>query len=268
MQEKIRIDNLNESNIDDLIYVCSSKRLNDPIHQQGIKLKRQWLREMLGKYGSIAKIAYYEDKSVAHILYYPEEADITKPFTRKNVLVIQCIYNPTPETQKQGIGTRLLQSLVQDAKQRKTCLGSKPCRFILAKTISTGESFPMSDLYKKNGFLPVPERNTLYLPIDSNYELAKPTGDYEPLLEDKGKAIIFYSPTCEFGYPFAKKIEQLVREITPNIQIEMISEWERSEESIKRKNWWLIVNAKPIQTFFMETDKFKEEIRHAINEVP
>ena len=126
----------------------------------------------------------------------------------------------------------------------------------------------MSELYKKNGFLPVPERNTLYLPIDSTYEPAKPTGDYEPLLEDKDKAIIFYSPTCEFGYPFAKKIEQLIREITPNIQIEMINEWERSDESIKRKNWWLIVNAKPIQTFFMETDKFKEEIRHAINEVP
>jgi len=73
MKRKVRIENLQESNIEDLIYVCSSKRLSDPIHQQRIKLKRQWLREMLGKYGSCAKIAYYKSKPVAQILSYPEE---------------------------------------------------------------------------------------------------------------------------------------------------------------------------------------------------
>ncbi len=41
MLDNIEIKNLEESNIDDLIYVCSSKRLNDPIHQRGIKLKKQ-----------------------------------------------------------------------------------------------------------------------------------------------------------------------------------------------------------------------------------
>ncbi|MDI6847533.1 MAG: hypothetical protein QMD23_05320, partial [Candidatus Bathyarchaeia archaeon] len=92
MQEKIRIENLQKSNIEDLIYVCSSKRLNDPIHQQGIRLKRRWLREMLEKCGPCAKIANYNEKPVAQILYYPEEADITKAFRRKNVLVIDCIY--------------------------------------------------------------------------------------------------------------------------------------------------------------------------------
>ena len=48
----------------------------------------------------------------------------------------------------------------------------------------------------------------------------------------------------------------------------MINEWEKPEETIKRKNWWLIVNAKPRQTFFMETEKFKEEIRQAVNQKP
>jgi hypothetical protein len=53
--------------------------------------------------------------------------------------------------------------------------------------------------------------------------------------------------------------------VAPKIKIELINEWEKPEESIKRKNWWLIVNAKPIHTFFMDTDKFKEEIKQALS---
>jgi len=265
MQEKIRIENLEKSNMEDLIYVCSSKRFSDPIHQHGINLKKQWLHEMLDKYGSCAKIAYFNDKPVAQILYYPEEADVTKAFKRENVLVINCIYNPTTEAQKRGIGTKLLQSIIQDAKQRRTCLGEKPCKFILAKAFNTGEFLPMPEFYKRNGFIPTSEGTMLYLSLEGSYEPAKPVGEYEPLSEDKNRAIIFYGSTCQFGYPFAKKIEEIVKEVAPHIKIEIINEWEKPEESIKRKNWWLIVNAKPIYTFFMETEKFKEEIKRAIS---
>jgi hypothetical protein len=45
----------------------------------------------------------------------------------------------------------------------------------------------------------------------------------------------------------------------------MINEWEKPEKYIKRKNWWLIVNAKPIQTFFMDTENFKREIKEAVS---
>ncbi|MDH5482430.1 MAG: GNAT family N-acetyltransferase [Candidatus Bathyarchaeota archaeon] len=259
MQEKIRIENLQEPNIGDLVYVCSSKRLGDPIHEQGIRLKRQWLLEMLAKYGSCAKIAYYNRKPAAQILYYPEEADVTKAFKRKNVLVINCIYNPTPEAHKLGIGTRLLQAVIRDVKERKTC------KFILAKAFNTGELLPLPEFYKKNGFLSTQERNLFYFPIEGSYEPTKPLGEYEPLPEDRNKAIIFYGPTCEFSYPFAKKIEGLVKEVAPNMKIEIINEWEKPEETIKRKNWWLVVNARPIQTFFMETEKFKEEIVQAVS---
>jgi len=40
---------------------------------------------------------------------------------------------------------------------------------------------------------------------------------------------------------------------------------EKPEEAIKHKNWWLIVNAKPIQTAFMETEKFNEEVKQDID---
>ncbi|MEM3536738.1 MAG: hypothetical protein QXF44_03060 [Candidatus Bathyarchaeia archaeon] len=266
MQEQIKIEDIQESNIDDLIYVCSSKKLGDPIHQQGVKLKKHWLAEMLRAYGSCAKIAYYKEKPAAQILYYPEEADVTKVFRRENVLIINCVYNPTAEAQKLSIGTRLLHAVIQDIKQRKSCLGEKPCKFILAKAFNTGEFLPMPAFYKKNGFLPTPDGSMLYLPMEGKYEPSPPVGEYEPLAEDRNKAVIFYAPCCQFGYSFAKRIEGLIKEVAPSIEIEMINEWEKPEESIKRKNWWLIVNAKPIHTFFMETEKFKEEIRLAISQ--
>jgi GNAT superfamily N-acetyltransferase len=265
MPEKTRIENLQESNIEDLIYVCSSQRLDDPIHQQGIKLKRKWLHKMLEKYGACAKIAYYKDKPVAQVQYYPEEADVTKAFKREGVLVLECIYNPTPETQKLGIGTRLLQSLIEDAKQRRTCLGNKPCKFILAKAFNTGEPLPLPEFYKRKDFLPTLEANTLYFPLEGSYEPAQPRGEYTPLQEDRNKALIFYGPSCAFSYQFVKKTEELIKEVAPKIKIEIINEWEKPEESIKRKNWWLIVNARPIQTFFMDTARFKEEIKQSVH---
>jgi GNAT superfamily N-acetyltransferase len=268
MQGKIRIENLQESTLEDLIYVCSSKRLGDPIHRQGIELKEQWLRKMLRKYGSCAKVAYHNGRPVAQILYYPEDADAAKAFRRENVLVINCIYNPTPEAQRLGLGTRLLQSVIQDARKRKTCLGNRPCRFMLAKAFNTGEFLPMPEFYKKNGFLATPEGNLLYLPIEGDYEPSPPVGEYKSLPEDRNKALVFYSPTCQFGYQFAKRIEETVKEVAPQIETAVVNEWEKPEESLKRKNSALIVNARPIRTFFMETEKFKEEVKQAMTENP
>ena len=110
MEGKIRIENLRDSNIEDLISVCSSTRLGDPIHQQGVNLKRRWLREMLEKHGSVAKVAYFEEKPVGQILFYPEESNVANGSPRKGALVTLCVYNPASSVQKHGIGTKLLQA--------------------------------------------------------------------------------------------------------------------------------------------------------------
>jgi GNAT superfamily N-acetyltransferase len=265
MQDRTRIEDFQESNIDDLIHVCSSKRLNDLLHQKGVSLKKRWLHNMLAQYGCCAKIAYLDDKPVAQVLYHPEEADASRPFRRENVLVLDCTYNPTLEAQRLGIGTRLLRNVVQDARQRKTCLGNKPCKFITAKAFNTSEFLPLPEFYKRNGFLPTPAGNQLYLPIESGYEQTPSAGEYEPFVEDRDRALIFYGSSCQFSYPFAKKIEALIRETIPSLEPILINEWEQPEEALRRKNSMVIVNAKAIQTFFMETEKFKEEIRQAVS---
>ncbi|MGQ9539267.1 MAG: hypothetical protein ACUVTE_06805 [Candidatus Bathycorpusculaceae bacterium] len=128
------------------------QRLGDPAHQQGIKFKRLWLKEMLNKWGTCAKIAYHNEKPAAQILYLPETADKTKAYRREGVLILNCICNPTLKAQKLGIATRLLQEVIQDVKQRKSCLGDKPCKFILANAFNTGELLPMPEFYKRKGF--------------------------------------------------------------------------------------------------------------------
>jgi GNAT superfamily N-acetyltransferase len=262
---KVKIASLDESNVDDLIFVCSSKRLNDLVHQKGIELKKRWLKEMLDDYGSCAKIAYHDGEPVAQILYFPEEAERTKTGRRKNVLVINCVYNPSLGAQRLGIGRMLLESVVEEAKQKKTCLGNKPCKFILAKAFNTGELLSLPEFYKKHGFIQTPrdEGNLVYLPIEGSYEPTEPVDKYESLEEDRDKAVVFYGPVCQFGYPFAKTIESLVKEAAPKMKVELIDEWEHPQEAIKRRNQWLVVNAKPIHTFFMDKERFMDEVKRA-----
>ncbi len=264
LQNKIRIQDLEKGNIEDLLYVCSCKRLNDPVHRKGMDLKRSWLHKMLDKYGSVAKIAYYDDKPVAQILYYPETADPTKTSGREDVLTLMCVYNPAPEAQKLGIGTKLLQSVIEDAKLGKTCLGNRRCRFIVAKAFNTGELLSLSEFFKRNEFLQAPEEDVLYLPIEGEYVSALPVEEYEPLQEDLGRAVVFYSPVCQFSYQFAIKTAELIEEVAPAISVELINQWERPEESIKRKNCDPIVNARHMKTFFMDTERFKEEVKRVI----
>ncbi len=266
LQNKIRIEDLEKGNIDDLLHVCSCKRLNDPVHRKGMDLKRSWLHKMLDKYGSVAKIAYYDDKPVAQILYYPETADPTKTAGREDVLTLMCVYNPSPVAQKLGIGAKLLQSVIEDARELgKTCLGNRRCRFIVAKAFNTGELLSLSSFFKRNGFMQAPEEGVLYLPIEGEYMSALSVGEYEPLQEDLGRAVVFYSPVCQFSYQFAMKTAELIKEVAPAISVELINQWERPEESIKRKNCDPIVNARHMTTFFMDTERFKEEVKRVIS---
>jgi len=106
--------------------------------------------------------------------------------------------------------------------------------------------------------------NALYMPISGQYEPSPPEEKYAPLPEDRDKAIVFYGPTCQFSYPFALKVKKLIKEVAPDLPVEMINEWESPEEVIKRKNQWLVVNAKPIYTFFMAEEQFKNEVKQAL----
>lgn len=162
-----------------------------------------------------------------------------------------------------GVGTKLLESLIHDARQHQTCLGNRSCRFIVAKVFDTGEFLPLPGFFRRRSFLPTLDDDQLWFPLTGSYEIAKPIGEYAPLEEDKNRAVVFHSSTCQFSYPFAEKIRMVIEEVLPNIKVDLIDEWERPGELIKRKGCKLAVNSKPIHTFFIETSKFKREIERA-----
>lgn len=261
----LKIVDLNEDNIDDLIYVCSYKWLSDPKHQKGIELKKKWLLKMIREFGVCAKIAYLDDRPVGQMMFGPETSDPTDPNAREGVLYLQCIFVPFPEAQRKGVATALLNSLIEDCRERPEKLGLSECKFIVTHAFDTGLYLSQADFFRKRGFKNCPdgEPNDLYLPISGEYE-PKPKVRYEPLKEDANRAVIMYGSACQFGYVFAMRAYELIREVAPDLMISLTNVDERPEEARKRAGEWLIVNARPIRTWVGEEEEFKKAVLEAI----
>lgn len=209
--------NISETTIDDVFRVCSHGRLNDPLQKKGIELRRRWLTNMLSDYGPCVKIAYLDERPVAQIMYYPEDAAPFITMPRPGVVLLRCVYNPFPEAQGKGAASALIKSLVNDCKSKVGFLGMKECSFIASEPFNTGEGTTMEALYAGNGF--IHRGDEMMLEISGRYlEPKRPR--YSPMVEDYGKAVTFYDPTCEYSYTFAVKVKGLLHEIAPDLPIE------------------------------------------------
>lgn len=257
----LRIADLEEVNIDDVFRVCSYSRLDDPLQRQGIELKRRWLLDMLEEHGPCTKIAYLDENPVAQILFYPEAAVPFIADPRREVVTLHCAYNPFPEARGKGAGTALIKSIIDDCRSELPCLKRRPCRFIVAKPFNTGEGTPLGEFYASNGF--EHGRGEMYLEITAPYQPRGVT-EYRPLPEDRGRAVMFYDPMCEFSYPFAVKVREFIHEIEPGLTVELIDQWRHPEESIKRGNRVLIVNTQLITSFWTQRKAFRSEVERAL----
>jgi len=257
----VRVSDLNRTNVDDVFMVCSHAKLSDPIQRRGIELKRQWLLEMLEKHGPLTKLAYLDGRPIAQILFFPEEVAKFLPEPRKYVIVLQCVYNPFPEAQGKGAGTALLRSLMEDCRAGIRCLEGRKCSFIVSNPFQTGEGLSMAKFYEENGFKRA--HDEMFLEIAGRYE-PKIKLEYEPLPEDRGRAIIFYNRICEWSYPFALQVRDYLLQIKPGLKVELVDEWLRPWESKRRANQWLVVNAVPIKSFWTQREEFRQEVERAL----
>ena len=262
----IKILNLDEQHIDDLIYICSRfPPYNEPL-LTGIKIKKKWLLHMLNNYGSVAKIGYFNDKPVAQIIYYPEIANPVG-YMRENVLVLQCVYNPNPETQRKGMAKRLIKSLIDETKK------IDKYDFIATYAFETGEYYSQREFLLKENFKPIinGDKEDLYYPLTGKTldrgifnPWREPVQPYIPLKEDRNRAIIFYTPTCESSYVFAKKTYDVVKMVEPNLNITLINYWEKPREFLKRNRHWFIVNANSIKATIFNKEQLIKEIKTAL----
>ncbi len=73
----------------------------------------------------------------------------------------------------------------------------------------------------------------MYLEFHGEYTPRKPTS-YDPLPEDRSRALIFYDPICEWGIGSAVRIEELLNEIAPTLPVTTINGWENPQEVTRR----------------------------------
>jgi GNAT superfamily N-acetyltransferase len=260
----IIVRDVTESNIDDVFRVCSHKKLNDPLQRPGIELRRRWILGMLDEYGSCVKVAYLDGRPAAQLLFYPEEATPFIPKPRKGVMLLRCVYNPFKEAQGKGVSTALMKNLVEECRAKPGSLKGSSCRFIATEAFNTGEGIPMEKFYASNGF--EKRGDEMILEIDGWYAPSQRL-IYIPHIDDRDRAYAIYNPTCEYSYPFATRVRDILRGTYPELPVELINQWEDPSESMRLANHWLVVNGVQIKSSLHDGEALNREISQAVEKV-
>jgi hypothetical protein len=242
--------------------------MDGPIQEKAREIKRQWLINMLNHHGPCTKIAYLDEKPVAQILYYPEEIIPFYHNPRKDVVHLQCIFNPSPEAQHKGAGDALMKDLINESRSGLKCMEGRECSFMVTKPFPHEGTLPLDEFYSKYNFKQ--GNQEMYLEIEGEY-VPRETLENPRLNEDLGRAINFYNPTCEWGYFYAVKVKELLKGIDQDLPVEIFDLWKSPKEYMKRSHQQqiaarTIINAQEINPFLFWIDKevFRREAEKAL----
>jgi len=257
---KIQIKSVKIENIEDLLQLCiPPERKDDLLFIEGMNAKREWARRMLEKGELFAKIAYIDGRPVGLIQY------TMKP--DEKVMEIVCIFVPNEKDTRKGIGKALLNSLLEDAVSLFQRSGGDIPRALITWAFEVPSRYPQNLFYERMGFKRIYEDNPyfLYYPIEEGFVYRPRMVGYTPQEEDKGRALIFYDPSCPFCIYFSEKIKEMVKEVAPDIEIRMINQFEESEEVQKRGEVpFCVVNGVPIYSSFGDRKRFQEDVKKAL----
>ncbi len=118
----IQIKEVTMENIGDLVVPACAPSLDNPDHAQTLKegglRKKEWIRKALQRFGCCAKVALLESKPVGFVEFYPMSTFPLLPKRDKRTILITCIFVHDKAVQKMGIGSKLVQALIDDLKQR------------------------------------------------------------------------------------------------------------------------------------------------------
>ncbi|MEM2106079.1 MAG: hypothetical protein QXV21_06435 [Candidatus Bathyarchaeia archaeon] len=260
--EFYKIKEVEPGEVDSLISLCiPPQRWHIQSFIEGVNAKRAWAKKSFEMFGGIAKMAYINSSPVGLIQYQP------KPEER--LLEITCIFIPDEQNHRKGIGKVLLKALMKDAEKPKPFFNNAPPLALVTWAFSVPEYYPQNEFYLRMGFKKVVESDPLllYYPLKEGYVYQPRTENFVPRAEDRGKALIFYDPSCPFCIYFAEQIRAAISEVAPNIPTRMINMFEEKEEVDKRgKVPYCAVNGKPITAFFMDKENFQNEVKEALKE--
>ena len=191
------------------------------------------------------------------------------PKPDEKLIEITCIFVPEKENLRKGIGKMLLNALIEKAKESKPYFDNDTAFALITWAFQVPGRFPQHEFYKRMGFKQVSKDRPflLYYTLKQGYIYVPEDKEYIPQEEDKGKALIFYDPSCPFCIYFSEKIKETLREVAPYLPIRMINQFEEPEEVKKRgKVSSCIVNQKLIESFFLDKENFQKEVAEALKE--
>ncbi|MFX1282362.1 MAG: GNAT family N-acetyltransferase [Promethearchaeota archaeon] len=259
---RIELKDLNMAHIDDLINLClPPDQQDDPLFIEGSKLKKKWIKQNLKKYGSIAKLAFFNSKLVGFIQYLPD--------IDERLIKITCIFVPEKEYHRRGVGNALLKALLEEMQYPQHYFNDKPPLALVAHTFDVPGRFSQKEFFILGGFQKVYDNHPflLYYPIQKGFVYVPKYTCYIPQKEDEGKVLIFVDISCPFCVRFTKAIKKLVEEAVPQAPIRIINQYNEPVECEKRgKISFCIVNGKPIKSFFTERDSFLKEVKNAFSD--
>ncbi|MEM0295849.1 MAG: GNAT family N-acetyltransferase [Candidatus Korarchaeum sp.] len=262
MTQTLRVEDVRAESIDTLLELCIPlERRNDKYFIEGAHLKSDWVIESINRFGSVAKIAYLGSKPAGLIQYLPDPSE--------GIVEIKCIFVPDKLDQRKGVGRALMKDLIGDLRKGLFDLYSPSA--LVTWAFQVPGYYPQNEFYLRMGFKRVREDDPflLYYPLKEGFRYSPIDRKYTPLPEDKGRALIFYDPSCPFRMYFAGCMESLIREVAPDLCIRMINTFKEPEEVRRRGEVPpCVVNGIPISSFFLDGENFKKEVENALRDNP
>jgi N-acetylglutamate synthase-like GNAT family acetyltransferase len=255
MDPDYAIVDITEETIGDLSTLCvPPEKRDNPVFVKGIQTKMEWVRTMLNTHGSCAKLAYSDSQLVGMIQYMP--------VFHEQIIKIQCIFVPDQSYHQKGIGTHLLEALIQDVDTHSSPFENLFPRALLAYAFEVPGWYSQHAFFERRGFIPVKnDPYYMYYPLEEGFSYTK--GDYIPQEGDKGRVLIFFDPSCPFCVSFQESLIRSLQEIT-DLPIRVIDIF-KEEEAVKKRGCipHCAVNTIPIQSFVFD-ESFTSEVKQAL----
>ena len=263
---KVEIRDITENNVDDALNVCTPERmLPNPFYRQGLKVRREWLLNLIHTVGCCCKIAYANQKPVGMIQFNPLHRIPYFVTQRRDALYIRCIFVKR-EFRNQGIGSRLLEALIDEMKKPNPLFENQPCR-VFVTTARERYAFKQPGYFRLKGFSEVkgnPDVGLVNWLFEEEPTESLGISSYGPIQMTEQGVTIFYDPSCQYCIYFNENIRKLVNEFQPDISVREFNLWNEPQEALKRgvTSRVTYINGTPI--LFWDPEQFREAIRKVL----
>ena len=171
---KLDIRDVSTENIDDLINICVSQSGTPHAEtlKEGSLKKKVWVEKALKTFGLCAKIAYVNEEPIGFVEFYPIQMFpvLRHMLGDHRVILITCVFVGGERTkglqrqfQGRGIGSKLLQALIEDLRHRRIpYFGDEKTEKIAIGSWCSHTGFPEAlprfrRFFLKNGFVEDPD---------------------------------------------------------------------------------------------------------------